>query len=36
MNSFVTNGAVTLDFAQQNCSAIGLKQWGGIIVHLTQ
>lgn len=34
MNSFVTNGAVKLDFAQQNCAAIGLKQWGGIVVHL--
>lgn len=36
MNSFVTNGAVKLDFAQQNCQAIGLKQWGGITVRLTQ
>jgi Flp pilus assembly protein TadG len=34
MNSFVTNGAVKLDFAQQNCAALGLKQWGGIVVHL--
>jgi Flp pilus assembly protein TadG len=34
MNSFVTNGAVKLDFAQQNCASLGLKQWGGIIVHL--
>jgi Flp pilus assembly protein TadG len=34
MNSFVTNGAVKLDFAQQNCTALGLKQWGGILVHL--
>lgn len=34
MNSFVTNGSVTLDFAQQNCAAVGLKQWGGIVVHL--
>ena len=34
MNSFVTNGSVRLDFAQQNCSAIGLKQWDGIFVHL--
>jgi hypothetical protein len=34
MNSFTTNGSVKLDFAQQNCAAIGLKQWGGIIVHL--
>ena len=36
MNSFVTNGAVKLDFAQQNCANIGLKQWGGILVHLIQ
>jgi len=36
MNSFITNGSVTLDFAQQNCAAIGLKQWGGIVVHLTR
>jgi hypothetical protein len=36
MNSFVTNGSVTLDFAQQNCAVIGLKQWGGIVVHLTR
>ena len=34
MNSFVTNGAVKLDFAQQNCAALGLRQWGGIVVHL--
>jgi hypothetical protein len=34
MNSFVTNGAVKLDFAQQNCTALGLKQWGGVVVHL--
>jgi hypothetical protein len=36
MNSFVTNGSVRLDFAQQNCAAIGLKQWAGITVHLTR
>jgi Flp pilus assembly protein TadG len=36
MNSFTTNGSVKLDFAQQNCAAIGLKQWGGIIVHLVR
>jgi len=36
MNSFTTNGSVKLDFAQQNCAAIGLKQWGGIIVHLVK
>jgi hypothetical protein len=34
MNSFVTNGAVKLDFSQQNCSGMGLKQWDGIVVHL--
>ena len=36
MNSFVTNGKVNLDFDQSvaTCSAIGLKQWGGIVVHL--
>ncbi|HEX2216696.1 MAG TPA: hypothetical protein VHG27_08415, partial [Xanthobacteraceae bacterium] len=33
-NSFTTNGKVNLNFAQQNCAAIGLKQWGGIVVHL--
>jgi len=36
MNGFTTNGSVKLDFAQQNCAALGLKQWGGIIVHLTK
>jgi hypothetical protein len=36
MNSFVTNGGVKLDFAQQNCAALGLKQWGGIVVHLVR
>jgi hypothetical protein len=36
MNSFTTNGSVKLDFDQSvaSCAAIGLKQWGGIIVHL--
>ena len=34
MNSFTTNGHVELNFAQQNCAAIGLKQWDGIFVHL--
>lgn len=36
MNSFVTNGNVNLDFNQSaaSCAAIGLKQWGGIVVHL--
>lgn len=36
MNSFVTNGKVNLDFDQSvaSCAAIGLKQWGGIVVHL--
>jgi hypothetical protein len=35
-NSFVTNGSVTLDFDQTvaSCAAIGLKQWGGIVVQL--
>jgi hypothetical protein len=36
MNSFTTNGSVRLDFAQQNCTAIGLKQWDGVLVHLVQ
>jgi len=36
MNSFTTNGRVNLDFSQNNCAAIGLKQWGGIAVHLTR
>ena len=36
MNSFATNGAVRLDFAQQNCAALGLKQWDGIVVHLVR
>ena len=38
MNSFVTNGSVNLDFNQTvaSCAAIGLKQWGGIVVRLTQ
>jgi Flp pilus assembly protein TadG len=38
MNSFTTNGKVSLDFDQTiaSCAAIGLKQWGGITVHLTQ
>ena len=36
MNSFTTNGKVNLDFDQTvaSCSAIGLKQWNGIIVRL--
>jgi Flp pilus assembly protein TadG len=36
LNSFVTNGKVNLDFDQSvtSCAAIGLKQWGGIVVHL--
>ena len=36
MNGFTTNGSVKLDFAQQNCAALGLKQWGGIVVHLVR
>ena len=34
MNSFVTNGSVRLDFTQQDCKGLGLKQWEGILVHL--
>jgi hypothetical protein len=34
MNSFVTNGSVKLDLSQQNCSAMGLKQSDGMVVHL--
>jgi hypothetical protein len=35
-NSFVTNGSIKLDFDQSlaSCAAIGLKQWGGIVVQL--
>jgi Flp pilus assembly protein TadG len=36
MNSFTTNGHVALNFAQLNCDSIGLKQWTGILVHLTR
>jgi hypothetical protein len=36
MNSFTTNGHVDLTFTQSDCASIGLKQWGGIIVHLTR
>jgi Flp pilus assembly protein TadG len=38
MKSFTTNGSVSLDFDQTiaSCAAIGLKQWGGVTVHLTQ
>ena len=38
MNSFRTNGSVNLDFNQTvaSCAAIGLKQWGGIVVQLTK
>jgi hypothetical protein len=35
-NSFVTNGHVELNFAQQNCAAMGLKQWDGVVVHLVR
>jgi hypothetical protein len=37
MNQFRTNGSVRLDFDQSaaSCEAIGLKQWGGVVVHLT-
>jgi Flp pilus assembly protein TadG len=36
MNQFTTNGHVNLDFNQTvaSCAAIGLKQWGGIVVYL--
>jgi hypothetical protein len=36
LNSFVTNGSIMLDFDQSvaSCAAIGLKQWGGIVVQL--
>jgi|SRR5215204_34024 len=36
MNSFTTNGHVELNFAQQNCAAMGLKQWDGVVVHLVR
>jgi hypothetical protein len=38
MDQFTTNGKVLLDLDQTvaSCAAIGLKQWGGITVHLTQ
>ena len=36
MNRFATNGTVNLNFSQSNCAAIGLKQWGGIVVHLVK
>ena len=36
MNQFTTNGRVALDFAQTNCAALGLKQWGGRPVRLIQ
>ena len=38
MNSFTTNGSVDLDLRQQvnACAAVGLKQWTGVVVHLTR
>jgi hypothetical protein len=38
MNSFTTNGNVDLDLQQQAqaCTSVGLKQWGGIVVHLIE
>lgn len=38
MNTFTTNGSVDLNFLQSvaACSAIGLKQWTGVTVHLVQ
>jgi hypothetical protein len=35
-NTFTTNGHVELNFAQQNCAAMGLKQWDGVVVHLVR
>jgi Flp pilus assembly protein TadG len=37
MNQFTTNGSVLLDFDQSvaSCAVIGLKQWSGVAVHLT-
>jgi hypothetical protein len=34
VNSLRTNGSINLNFAQQNCAAIGLKQAAGILDHL--
>jgi hypothetical protein len=38
MNTFTTNGSVDLNMQQAAvaCSALGLKQWGGITVRLVQ
>src|SRR3954462_721189 len=36
MNTLTTNGHVDLNFTQADCVAMGLKQWGGITVHLTK
>jgi hypothetical protein len=36
MNSLTTNGHVDLNFTQADCAAIGMKQWGGVTVHLTR
>src|SRR5262249_41026070 len=38
MNQFTTNGHVDLTMSQSTatCAAVGLKQWGGITVHLSQ
>jgi hypothetical protein len=38
MNSFTTDGNVNLNLDQSAgaCSALGLKQWDGVIVHLTK
>jgi len=35
-DSFTTNGRADLDMQRQAaaCSAIGLKQWAGVVVHL--
>lgn len=34
VNTFRTNGSINLNFAQQNCAAIGLKQAASILSHL--
>jgi hypothetical protein len=38
MNSFITNGAVDLNLDQDAgaCAGLGLKQWDGIYVRLTE
>lgn len=38
MNAFTTNGHVDLTMSQSTaaCAALGLKQWGGVVVHLVK